>query len=85
MSFAAVVLLALALAVTAYRTGVKRGADISRIANVPTTDSVSLEEQISDLGHERAQLVAKLADEDRTIGGLKRQLSGQEQYCRIER
>jgi anti-sigma-K factor RskA len=78
MSFAAVVLLALALAVTAYRTGVKRGADISRIANVPTTDSVSLEEQISDLGHERAQLVAKLADEDRTIGGLKRQLSGQE-------
>lgn len=78
MPFAAVVLLALALAVTAYRTGVKRGTDIARTANPPTTDSTSLEEQVSDLGHERAQLVAKLADEDRTIVGLKRQLSGQE-------
>ena len=78
MSLAAVVLLALTLAVTAYRTGVKRGTDIARTANAPTTDATSLEEQVSDLGHERAQLLAKLAAEDRTIADLKRQLSVQE-------
>ena len=32
----------------------------------------------SDLGHERAQWLAKLADEDTTIADLKRQLSRQE-------
>jgi hypothetical protein len=76
-SLAAVVLLALALAITAYRAGLKQGTDIARIANAPTTDSTSLEEQVSDLGHERAQLLTKLVDEDRTIADLKRQLSGQ--------
>jgi anti-sigma-K factor RskA len=78
MSLAAVVLLALALGIMAYRTGVKRGTDIARTANGPTTDSTSLEEQVSDFGHERAQLLTKLADDNRTIANLKRQLSGQE-------
>jgi Putative zinc-finger len=78
MSLAAVVLLALALAVTAYRTGVKRGTYSARIANAPATESTSLEEQVSDLGHERIQFLTKLADEDRTIADLKRQLSAQE-------
>jgi anti-sigma-K factor RskA len=78
MSLAAAVLLALALGITAYRTGVKRGTDITRTANGPTTDSTSLEEQVSDFGHERAQLLTKQADENRTIADLKRQLSGQE-------
>jgi hypothetical protein len=77
VSLAAVVLLALALGIAAYRTGVKRGTDIARTANGPTTDSTSLEEQVSDFGHERAQLLTKLADENRTIANLKRQLSGQ--------
>lgn len=78
MSFAAVVLLALAFAVTAYRTGVKQGTDIAHTASAPTTDSTSLQEQVSDLGHERAQLLLKLADEDKTLADLKRQFSGQE-------
>jgi anti-sigma-K factor RskA len=78
MSLAAVVLLALVLAVTAYRTGVKRGTNIARAANAPTTDSTSLEEEVSDLGHERAQLLMKRADEERTIADLRRQLSGQQ-------
>jgi anti-sigma-K factor RskA len=79
MSLAAVVLLALALAVTAYRTGVKQGTDSARTANAPATESTSLEEQVSDLGHERIQLLTKLADEDRTIASLNRQLSAQEE------
>ncbi len=77
MSLAAVVLLALALAVTAYRTGVQRGTEIGRTAKASTSDSLSLEEQVSDLGHERAQLLTELADEDRTMADLKRKLSGQ--------
>ncbi len=78
MPLAAVVLFAWALAVTAYRTGVKRGTDSARTANVPATESTSLEEQVSDLGHERIQLLTKLAEEDRTIADLKRQLSAEE-------
>src|ERR1700737_4184047 len=44
----------------------------------PSKKSASLEEQVSDLGHERAQFLAKLADEERTITDQKRQLPGQE-------
>jgi anti-sigma-K factor RskA len=78
MPLAVVILLALALAVTAYRTGVKRGTEATRATVDPSKESTSLEEQVSDLGHERAQILAKLADEDRTIADLKRQLSGLE-------
>ncbi len=78
MSLAAAALLGLALAVTAYRTGVKRGTEATRATADPFREAASLEEQVSDLGHERAQFLAKLADEDRTIADLKRQLSGRE-------
>jgi anti-sigma-K factor RskA len=77
MSLAAVALLSLALAVTAYRTGVKRGAEATRATGDPSKEAAALEEQASDLGHERAQFLAKLADEDRSIADLERQLSGQ--------
>jgi hypothetical protein len=78
MSLAAVALLALALAGTAYRTGLKRGTEATRATADQSKQSASLEVQVSDLGYERAQLLAKLAEEDRTIGHLERQLSGQE-------
>ena len=64
MSLAACLILASALVgITAYRSGMKRGADVARTTPSPPRDaSVSLEEQVSDAGHERAQLVAKLAE-----------------------
>src|SRR5262249_2909809 len=37
-----------------------------------------MEEQVSDAGHERAQLLAKLAEEDRIIADLRRQLLEQQ-------
>jgi hypothetical protein len=74
MPFAAAVLLALALGIATYRTGVKRGTEV---AGTPPGNS-SLEEQASDAGYERAQLLEKLADQDRRIGILKRQLSEQQ-------
>ena len=76
MPFAAAILLALALGIAAYRTGMKRGTDIARTAPEPAKDSqASLEEQVSDAGYERTQLLAKLAEEDRTIASLKLELS----------
>jgi hypothetical protein len=78
MPFAAVILLALALGIAAYRNGVKRGADVARTIPVPAMGPASsLEEQASDASHERAQLMAKLAENARVIDDLKRQLSEQ--------
>jgi len=78
MTFAAAVLLALALGIASYRTGVKRGVDVARTSAPVLKESAgSLEEQASDAGYERAQLEAKLAENARLIDDLKRQLSDQ--------
>lgn len=78
MTFAAAVLLALALGITLYRTGRKRGAEVAQtIPATPNGSADSLEEQASDAGHERAQLEAKLAENTKVIDDLRRQLSEQ--------
>ena len=78
MTFAAAVLLALALGIASYRTGVKRGEDVARTIPVaPKESASSLEEQTSDAGYERVQLEAKLAENAKVIDDLKRQLSEQ--------
>jgi len=78
MPFAAAILLALALGVAAYRTGVKRGTDVARTGAQPAKESESsLEAQVSDAGHERAQLEAKLTEDAKVIEDLKYQLSEQ--------
>jgi anti-sigma factor RsiW len=78
MTFAAAVLLALALGITLYRTGVKRGTDAARTIPVAPKESAgSLEEQASDAGYERTKLEAKLAENAKVIDDLKRQLSEQ--------
>jgi hypothetical protein len=78
MPFAAAVLLALALGVAAYRTGVRQGTDVARTAQQPATGSESsLEERASDAGYERAQLEARLAENTKVIEDLKRQLAEQ--------
>ncbi len=83
MPFAAAILLALALGVAAYRTGMKRGTEVARTTPEPPKDShTTLEEQLSDAGHERGQLLAKVAEQDRTIAELRRQLSEQQKTVR---
>jgi len=78
MPFAAAIVLALALGIAAYRTGVKRGTDVARTTSEPPSDSrASLEEQVSDASHERVQLRSKLEDNGTVIADLKRQLSEQ--------
>ena len=79
MPFAAAVLLAVALSIAAYRTGIKRGTDVARLnPELPKGPASSLEEQVSDAGHERAQLMAKVIGEDKVIAELRRQLSEQQ-------
>jgi hypothetical protein len=78
MPFLAAVLLALALGVAAYRSGVRRGTDSAYIVPQPSKESAGfLEEQASDAGYERAQSVRKLAENAKLIDDLKRQLSEQ--------
>jgi hypothetical protein len=78
MPFAAAILLAVALGVAAYRSGVKRGTDTALKAVQPLrAPENSLEAQVSDAGYERSQLQAKLADSAKTIDDLKQQLAGQ--------
>jgi len=78
MPFAAAILLAVALGITAYRSGVKRGTDTAlKTAEPPRETENSLEAQLSDAGYEHSQLQAKLADSAKTIDDLKRQLAEQ--------
>jgi anti-sigma factor RsiW len=75
MPFAAAILLALALGIAAYKTGVKRGTDVAQTLPLPATESESsLEAQASDAGYERTQLVARLAENAKVIDDLKHQL-----------
>ena len=83
MPFAAAVLLIVALSVTLYRTGLRRGIDSAQ-QSLPASKSpdTSLEAQVSDTAHERSQLMAKLAENDKIIDDLKRQLSEQSSSVR---
>ena len=78
MPLAAAVLLALALGIAAYRTGIRRGSEGAVRPPSVNPASPSLEEQVSDAGHERAQLLEMLAAQDRQMAILKRQLSEQQ-------
>src|SRR5258708_8566967 len=75
MPFAACVLLALALGIAGDRKGVRQGAEFAQtIPPLPASSAGSLKEQMSDAGHERIQLVARLAEEDKTIGQPRNEL-----------
>jgi hypothetical protein len=78
MPFAAVILLALALGIAAYRSGVKHGTDAALKVAQPSRESEnSLEAQVSDAGYAHAQLQAKLADSAKIIVNLEHQLADQ--------
>jgi hypothetical protein len=78
MPFAAAVLLVIALGITLYRTGVRRGLDVAQTVPASVKEPENpLEAQASDAGRERSQWMAKLAQSDKVIGHLKRQLAEQ--------
>jgi hypothetical protein len=83
MPFAAVVVLGFALGIAAYRTGIQRGTDVAHtLPASPKEPDENLEEQASDAGHERAQLLTKLEGNVKLIADLKRQLSEQQKLIK---
>jgi hypothetical protein len=84
--YAAGILLFVALSFLAYRIGIRRGTDIAKVpplqsgmqaqAQVPP-EHASLEEQLSDVGHESEIAHAEIAQRDKTITNLRRQLDQQ--------
>ena len=78
MPFAAAILLAIALGLTAYRSGMKHGTDVAKSAVQAVKESdTSLEAQVSDAAYEREQLEAELAESAKTIEDLKGRLAAQ--------
>ncbi len=83
MLYAAGILLFCALSFFAYRVGMHRADDIAERPQAQPTkqgavpNPVSLEEQLSDAGHDRAVTNAEIARRDKMIADLRRQLARQ--------
>jgi predicted nucleic acid-binding Zn-ribbon protein len=78
MSFAAAVLLTVALGIYSYEVGRHRGQTADQApSSVVDTKADTLEQQISDAGHEREILQAQLAEKDKTIAELRHQVEEQ--------
>ena len=81
MLYAAGILLFVALSFFAYRIGIRRGADaaraVSRQPSAPASVQSSLEEQLSDAGHDHEIARAEIAHRDRMIADLRHQLDRQ--------
>jgi hypothetical protein len=76
MPFAAAVVLTVALGVYSYQVGKRKGQEAERARSTAADTHVdALEQQMSDLGHERETMRAELAEQDREIAELHRQLT----------
>jgi hypothetical protein len=77
MLYAAGILLFVSLGFYAYRAGVHRGIDTSKVtAPLPNAQSqATLAAQSSDAGHERQIARTQIEQRDKTIGDLRRQLA----------
>ena len=78
MPFAAAVLLAVALGVALYKTGLRRGVESARVISSPSRGLEAAPDAQAGAGSlEREELEAKLAQRDKTIEELRHQLSDQ--------
>jgi len=79
--YAAGVLLAIALGVSLYQIGMRRGVDTAKVVPAPTQpnsqNSMPLEAQVSDAAHEREVALDQVAQRDRQIADLRKQLERQ--------
>ncbi len=75
---AAGVLLCIALGVSAYRVGIRRGVKTAAVTPPASQHHAPvLEQQVSDAGHEREVLRAQMAQRDRAISDLRHRLEQQ--------
>ena len=71
---AASVLLCIALGVSAYQVGIRRGVKTASTITIPgQKDSVTLEQQASDAAHELEVLRSQIGQRDREIASLRHQ------------
>ena len=82
MPFAAAVVLTVALGIYSFQVGKHKGQEVVRATpstadTRPDTRIDALEQRISDAGHDREVLSAQLADRDRVIVELRRQVENQ--------
>lgn len=83
--YAAGILLFVSLSFFAYRIGIRRGADKAKLVSAPSVQAptqssavqASLEEQLSDAGHDREVERTEIARRDKEIAGLRGQLDRQ--------
>ena len=77
--YAAGILLALALGVSVYQVGMRRGVDTAKATLPPPVqhDLTPLEAQVSDAGHDREIALTQVAQRDRQIADLRKQLEKQ--------
>ncbi len=74
---AAALILALALGISIYRIGLKRGREQSHPVAQSKSDAASWRAQLESLGHERDQLDSSLRDRELVISGLRAQVKEQ--------
>jgi Putative zinc-finger len=78
MPFAAAVLLTVALGIYSYQVGRRNGLEVAQAKSSSVDTKLdALEGQMSDLGHEREVLKAQLAERDRMIQELRRQVENE--------
>ena len=77
--YTAGILLAIALGVSLYQVGIRRGGDTAKATLPPPVqqDLTPLEAQVSDAAHDRAIALAQVAQRDRQIADLRKQLERQ--------
>jgi hypothetical protein len=77
--YAAGILLFIALGLCAYQVGIRRGTNAVHVTAPPpdTQSQISLEEKLSDAGHEREVARSQIEQRDRLIADLRRQLEQQ--------
>jgi len=74
-SLAAGILLTIALGIYSYQVGERRGLEVARVMPDSASPGVdAIERQMSDVGHEREILDAQLAERDRMIQVLRREI-----------
>ena len=82
---AAGVLLCIALGVSAYRAGIRRGTESASVAAVrDQSNQIALQQEISDAGPEREVLRSGMAQRDTLIADLLHQVDRQSQVGRQE-
>jgi hypothetical protein len=77
--YAAGILLAIALGVSVYQVGMRRGVDTAKATLPPPVqqDLSPLEARVSDAAHDRAIALAQVAQRDQQIAALRKQMEKQ--------